>query len=292
MDAVYIRIISYAQLGLLLSSALWGITSLQAVTYYRKFKSDTILVKVAVGVVWFADTMYIILEATSQYQMMHGTFNMSRYVIAVALVFSAVMQSVVQVVYAFRLYRLSNQLWIPLICCTGAAYEFITIVLYGVLVLNENFLVNQKRYQWVITSSYIVCPIVDAIITGTFCYQLTKDLQHDEAYHRQIGLMDNSLIAIAIVIMNLTLQDTNPLFLVLAVMISTLYPVTLLALLNARSQLRSMNERANDEVASFNLRVHTQGELHRGKSISVNVLIGQQATDSADAPATRINTDV
>ncbi|KIL60962.1 hypothetical protein M378DRAFT_873327 [Amanita muscaria Koide BX008] len=265
MDAVFIRSTSYAQLGLLLSSVLWGIASVQAVIYYRKFKSDTVLVKVAIGVVWFADTMYIILEATSQYQIMHGIFNMSRYLVSVALVFSASMQSVVQVVYAFRQYRLSNQLWIPLICCTGAAYEFITLVSYGVLVLNENFLVNQIRYRWIITPSYIVYPIVDAIITGTFCYQLTKDRQQVMQQTKRIidklvlwtiqsGLI-TSLIAIAIVIMNLTLQGTNPLFLVLTMMISNLYPVTLLASLNARSQLRSMNERANDEITSFNLQV-------------------------------------
>ncbi|KIL58677.1 hypothetical protein M378DRAFT_15372 [Amanita muscaria Koide BX008] len=299
-DAVYIRSLSYAQIGLVLSSALWGITSLQAFAYYRKFKSDTVLVKVAVGVVWFADTMYVILEATSQYQIMRGTFTFS--LILSTIVLTAVMQSAVQMVYALRLYILTHQLWIPLVCCTGAAYEFIAIVLYGVLILNDNFPVNQIKYRWIITSTYITCPIVDAIITVTFCYQLMKDRQYIRQRTKRIvdklvlwtiqsGLI-TSLTAIAIVIMDFALQDSNPLFLVLTVMISSLYPVTLLALLNARSHLRSMNEKANDELsASFNLGAHTEDELHPGKSIPINVPIGQQATDSADTTST-IPTDV
>jgi hypothetical protein len=149
-------LLSNAQLGLLLSSALWGIASLQAVTYYRNFKSDMILMKVAVCspklesicllridfncAGWrcmvctnisvmgqftvmnerLADTMYVIISAIIQIQIMHGTFSL--LLIPAVLVFAAVMQTVVQV-------------GLTLIHTTGTA---------------------QERYRWYMLSDCIV----------------------------------------------------------------------------------------------------------------------------------------
>ena len=48
MDPVRLGVLSGTEVGLVISSAMWGITTVQTVAYYLRFKSDSMYLKVAV----------------------------------------------------------------------------------------------------------------------------------------------------------------------------------------------------------------------------------------------------
>ncbi|KAI0745064.1 hypothetical protein C8Q76DRAFT_789514 [Earliella scabrosa] len=50
-----------ALIGNILAACLFGVTTQQTITYFRRFRDDPKGLKLLVGVLWFADIMHVVL---------------------------------------------------------------------------------------------------------------------------------------------------------------------------------------------------------------------------------------
>ncbi|PFH49085.1 hypothetical protein AMATHDRAFT_63903 [Amanita thiersii Skay4041] len=239
------------QVALLLSSAMWGITSLQMATYYRKFQQDFQLLKILVGVIWVFDTVYIVCIACAFYEMTVLDVNSDKIplVMSAGAGVASVVQSLVQAVYAFRLYRLLKNIYIPALCWIAASYNFAAGIAFDCITANQpkaRFVQLEREFQWLLSSLYSATAAVDVVITVTLCYILLKKrsgaprrtiniLDHLILYTIQTGLI-TSIVAILIVVLFDTIQQPG-IWISLTIVITTLYPTTLITMLNGRSVL-------------------------------------------------------
>jgi hypothetical protein len=48
MDPVHVDILKGTEIGLVFSGAMWGVTTMQTFSYFQRFKSDSLYLKIAV----------------------------------------------------------------------------------------------------------------------------------------------------------------------------------------------------------------------------------------------------
>jgi len=249
--------------GVVICSAIWGVTSSQVVSYYRTFKEDSMFLKMAVGCIWLLDTMFVILILASIYQIM---FSADRSVFvplatSLAAIILGIMQNTVQAFYALRIYMLWKSIYVPLICWVAAAYSLGASLAISALTVNKSaqqFQAIQLNFNWLFRTWFTVTAINDIVITLAMCFVFKK--RQVFASRRTVRMLDKlvlwtfqnglitTLVALLIVasfdILNApnTSQTFIGVWLAITAIAGTLYPLTWIAMLNGRALLRSTLE--------------------------------------------------
>ncbi|KAI0756008.1 hypothetical protein C8Q80DRAFT_1125659 [Daedaleopsis nitida] len=242
-------------IGVILCAALWGISLLQAYHYYNHYRSDPRWLKLVVAVVFVADTTHQVLisysihwylvqsfgnvDAISQ---LSGTMVTEIFVQAVTIV-------LVQCFFVHRIWTLSGRKtyiivpMVALISCSFALYivfgikacklkTFAELSVVRALTINKNIFTVLTD----ISISVLMCIILHRSKTGL--HRSNMMLNRLITYSVNTGLL-NSACAVTGLVTFLVLRQTS-VWLVMFFLIGRLYSNAMLAVLNARHELRSI----------------------------------------------------
>lgn len=253
--AIDFEVLSGVNLGLLVASALWGMTSLQAIEYCRQFfKSDPLYIKVAVTVVWSCSTAHLVLQvACLQEIFTGGTKQPVTVMFPASMIFGFVVQAAVQSMYALRIFKFCHRFYVPIFCWVVATYSFAVQTTFTCLSIGgsiEEFFLLRKKHKWMMSSGYTMAAFVDIIITFAFCCLLHMNRGYVKLRTKRIleilcllsienGLA-TSLIAITIVVL-FNIEKSRGIFLAFVIILVHVYALTMMTLLNRRTRLRSIN---------------------------------------------------
>ncbi|PFH49086.1 hypothetical protein AMATHDRAFT_5231 [Amanita thiersii Skay4041] len=281
MDASLLDLVSNVEIALIVSSAIWGMTTLQIMIYYRNVSRDGIPFKFMVGVIWACNTVYSACVAIAVYKVTatktQVSLNAVSFVIPFGSIFGSFVQSAVQAIYAFRIFRLSKSLYIPIACWSIAMFNFVVGMTFDLLIMNRplaKMLHIGRKLNWLGVSWYGSTAAVDVLITGTLCYlnagfdRRTRMVDKLALWIIQTGLV-TSLLAVVIMIVA-TLPDitksVGP-WAALTAIITNLYPLMLISLLNGSSTSRTLTTPADEGFDSISFAIPPEIRT----SISVDV---------------------
>ncbi|PFH48029.1 hypothetical protein AMATHDRAFT_49854 [Amanita thiersii Skay4041] len=209
MESGAVAIINSFEVSLLFSAAMWGITSLQTITYYLNYKSDALLLKISIAVAWVLATIDIALIASGVHTIQSILINpdilertggrIPRSVISGAVVATGVQLLVqlimVQSIYSYRIYKLTKKPYIPLLCLIGSSYSLASGIVSGVTVgggLISELVQTESRLSWSIISWFVTAAVVDITITVTLsCYLLSY---RRDVMNRTVRMIDRLVL--------------------------------------------------------------------------------------------------
>ncbi|KAF7342410.1 O-methylsterigmatocystin oxidoreductase [Mycena venus] len=113
------------QIGVLISYILFGVTTTQAYIYYSRFPDDSRKLKALIAVVWFGELGHAICIGHTLYAFTILDYGHSERLFGPApksletsILFGSITTTSVQVFFAFRIYKFSKKLQIPIVCWT------------------------------------------------------------------------------------------------------------------------------------------------------------------------------
>ncbi|KAJ7866679.1 hypothetical protein B0H13DRAFT_2670696 [Mycena leptocephala] len=246
------------QIGVLVSYALFGVTTTQTYIYYSRFPSDSPTIKVLVAFVWVCEVAHALCIGHTLYQYTIIDYghperlgDAETFLITSAL-FDGVIGACAQGFFAFRIYRLSKKLHIPILCWTLSFLRVLgDIVLLAVASRKIPVAIYEVHWTWLITALCSISAANDLVITGTLVTIFIR--RRTFAHRRTVALMDKLIVwtietgiltsAAAIVTLAcFVTMKKNFIWLAVFAVLSRLYSNSLLASLNSRTLLRAMNE--------------------------------------------------
>ncbi|KAF7362519.1 hypothetical protein MVEN_00599700 [Mycena venus] len=256
------NLLGAAFIGIMISTAIYGITCLQGYIYYSENSSgDNQHLKIFVGALIALDTFHVMLLGIFYYhytvtnfgdyvQLLDSTWSLLAQVIV-----EDVIALMVQFFFAYRIYHLSekNMLVPTAVCILSIGQLGFTVVAVNV----KEFKESEAMKPWTISgmASSVAC---DVIITISMIYYLWSQKQQGNesdyqqadallAKYRHVACFLTTVFAIATSITFVTNETSlvyGPFFFVL----SRMYACSFLALLNTRHHLR---ENLNTDVELY-----------------------------------------
>ncbi|KAF8656017.1 hypothetical protein AX16_002805 [Volvariella volvacea WC 439] len=195
------------ELGVFVSTFLFGVATVQVHIYFKQFHKDGWLIKSLVGVVRFCDlintcltlfspqrNLYRFLELAHNVCVCHGLFTMtlSQYTdprtgnerriepnFAVAVLLSGCIAAITQAYFAYRLRVLSNSLWIPMLFWVFAFVRFMAWVWAGVIgiIACVGFSTgthDEPQWEWPLVPLLAFGACVDFIVAALICYHFYR----------------------------------------------------------------------------------------------------------------------
>ncbi|KAJ7916147.1 hypothetical protein B0H13DRAFT_2323635 [Mycena leptocephala] len=247
------------QIGVLVSYVLFGVTTTQAYIYYSRFPDDSAKLKALVAFVWVCEFGHAICVGHTLY-----TYTISDYghpeslalatpkSLGTAVFFSGVIAASVQGFFSFRIYALSQKLYISILIWGMAFLRLLACTVMFVGVLDMTSLAHyETQWGWLLTATWSVSTANDWTITATLVVLLYK--QRANVFKRTAALVDKiiawtietgmltSAANIAMLACFVTMEG-NLIWLAIVVVGARLFSNSLLASLNSRTTLREMNQ--------------------------------------------------
>ncbi|KAJ7673500.1 hypothetical protein B0H17DRAFT_947144 [Mycena rosella] len=180
------------EVGAMFSTFLFGLVTIQAFTYFRNFGNDSWKIR-------FVFSTYLIFSTTELVHtvlvlvFIYGktiTFygNIEKLAIVppevgISIALTALIGPSVQAFYAFRIYRLSGRLWIPVICWVLCGTRWVILMACSIAAFIQPDLVKFKLRFWgLVVSALALSSILDVLITTSTCYYLWN--QRSSAFQR------------------------------------------------------------------------------------------------------------
>ncbi|KAJ7751725.1 hypothetical protein B0H14DRAFT_2756576 [Mycena olivaceomarginata] len=255
-----------AFIGILVSTAVYGITCLQGYIYYTENSSgDKRYLKTFVGVLILLDTFHVILLGIFYYRYSVTNFGdyiqlqaISTWSLLAQVVVEDIIALMVQFFFAYRIYQLSKNWIIPVIICILSIGQFGCGIRFTVTAVGVKVTESARTKTWTI-SGMAISAACDVVITASMIYYLwseKRQVKLSRGMNRTINsLMRYSLntgflttvfaLATAITFVeNETAFIYGPFFFVL----SRMYACSFLAVLNTRHHLR---EKLNGDVELY-----------------------------------------
>ncbi|KAJ7788417.1 hypothetical protein B0H14DRAFT_261837 [Mycena olivaceomarginata] len=248
------------EIGILTSYVLLGVTITQTYIYYSRFPQDPRKLKALVAFVCVCEIAHAIcightlyVWTISDYMHPESIFNFSPQSLITTVFFSSLIAACVQGFLPFRIYGLSKKLYISIIIWAMALMRLLgsTVLFVAGLRIPSSIQRLTAQWEWLIMVICAVGAATDVATTAALVTILVR--QRSFAQKRTRALVDK-LIVWAIETGLLTsasgiatlvcfaLMPKNFIFLGMFVVLSRLYANTLLASLNSRETLRTMNE--------------------------------------------------
>ncbi|KAJ7778222.1 hypothetical protein B0H16DRAFT_1711749 [Mycena metata] len=244
------------ELGVLASFILFGVTTTQVYIYYTRFPHDSSTVKFLVAFVWACEMAHAICIGATLYSMTVVDFGRPELLLliprslATAVIFSGIVGACVQVFFAYRIYGVSNSLYIP---CLSWFLSFCRLLgsimgcVYGFT--TKTIPEYEVEWAWLLNSLWSVAAGNDLLIAGTLVYWLYR--RRPEGDQRTVALIDKlvawtmetgvvtSAAGLLTLICFVTMKS-NYIWIAFFVVVARLYSNSLLASLNSRATLRAL----------------------------------------------------
>ncbi|KAJ7433643.1 hypothetical protein FB451DRAFT_1380243 [Mycena latifolia] len=152
------------EIGTAVGTFLFGILTLQTFNYYRQFPGDSRLLKM---------TVYCI-TVTSYGQAPDAFILQPPRLLIFTLLFTVVIDSLVQVFFSNRIRVLSGRPHVFFLCLTMAVLLFICdmAVIQAVWRSNTGLLVLESKLHWLTIVAIALAPAGDFVIALSMCYYL------------------------------------------------------------------------------------------------------------------------
>ncbi|KAF7317628.1 hypothetical protein MKEN_00850200 [Mycena kentingensis (nom. inval.)] len=225
--------------GVLVSVLLFGLLMNQIYVYTRRFARDTKTVKGLVAGVWLCELAHVICISHMLYTLVITNFAHPERLgtlpdsLGASTVFNGIVASVVQGFFAYRIYRLSKSLLIPLLSWTLSLLFFIGNISLFVLGLESD---PAKKWAWLLDTTWSLAAANDLLIAVTLVVLLLLIA----------GTVETGLLTSAAAILNLVCfvaMKNNLVWIAWYMITARLYSNSFLASLNSRESLRKMNDR-------------------------------------------------
>ncbi|KAJ7081119.1 hypothetical protein B0H15DRAFT_855108 [Mycena belliarum] len=188
-------------IGILLSTLLFGIATLQTFSYYRRFTKDTVVLKSAVALLWLFELGHMICICHAMYQLVVTFYGQFEHLsspprsLAISITFTALVLVLVQTYFASRIRVLSGRWHLTIFCSILSLLRFaFSIRLTDVFWNSPRFSVLQSNIRWTFTTVVSLGPAVDLSIAASLCYFLWKIRSSQTSFNRTRTLVD-SIIA-------------------------------------------------------------------------------------------------
>ncbi|KII91098.1 hypothetical protein PLICRDRAFT_39708 [Plicaturopsis crispa FD-325 SS-3] len=278
------------EIGALLATCLYGVTTVQVYIYARGSVQDRLWVRSLVAGVWLLETLHTLciwiyiyrLSVTSfgipsAYMSLHWTLN-------VGALFNGIVGALVQAYFAKRILMLSGDWVIPIISWTGSLFQLcLSIVTVAFAESDTTILEFHHKHSWIIAATCATNVAVDILNTSAICYILRKEHKSLDFSSAQTNEVVDKLILWSIETGMLTaVAATLTLILCLAspetfvwigisFFYAKLYSNSLLVSLNGRAALRKHTRVAasssnglmagGGDPRSISIHVHTETEV-------------------------------
>lgn len=244
-------------LGLVGSSFLYGITTLQTYWYYHRFHRDSLLHKFSVGLLWALDTFNLALTIHAVYMYIVPGFGKLEgllhiyWSIKVQVSINVVVVLIVQSLYAYRVWILGGYhrglLGYFVIAVVAGGFAIGIILAYQVSTVN--LYTELGAISWAINASLATSTAIDFMIAAAMCFYLRKSKGTQAQLNTRISRMMQYMLSsglftsacsLSAMFSYILLPDT---FIYLAVqfILTKLYVGSFFAMLNARERGHDSN---------------------------------------------------
>jgi len=241
------------EIGILVAICLFGAVSVQAVLYYTRFPSDPLFIKSLVALVWSLDLSHTIAICHAIYIITVQQYGHPEHLefppntLNATIIISGFIGPLEQGWFAYRLFKFSHSIYLPLLCCVLSTLRACGSVVVGVFSF-QGITVSTfvHKYGWIVETLLIIGAITDVLLVMGLCYYLSG--WHGEQYKKMERLVNRlmqwsietglitSLGAIALLTCFVTMRD-NFAWIGVSVVLPKLFSNSLLFALNVRKPL-------------------------------------------------------
>ncbi|KAK0200706.1 hypothetical protein DFS33DRAFT_1354270 [Desarmillaria ectypa] len=248
--------------GAILSAILFGVSNLQSVWYFKQYPNDWWFYRVAVAVIWVLDALDVAISTHALYFLLVETRIVGRFLTMdqleiiwsckLHILLSTFFKVAVQAVYAVRLWKAQQHLhkvipwFVALItACNAGTGMYLVHGLYGISGFSEVPTIGSAIIALFSTST-----AVDFIVSIAMCYYLNRSRTASifpNTIAMLVALMRLILISGLVtsvcstaVLITFLIWPHTLIFIGIDFMLPRLFINSLLAMLNARKELRKI----------------------------------------------------
>ncbi|KAL4264519.1 DUF6534 domain-containing protein [Pleurotus pulmonarius] len=268
IDFSILSSIAAIEIGILVSSVLFGIVTLQAFIYFRTYPSDPKPLKILAGVIWILEFGGMICVSNLLYEATITKYRNAPLLmfvnpptqINISNLISACTACLVEVWFAERVRRFTGVLWPALVFWFLIFVTFAGAILVSAVLFTRGLLEFTANWRWASTTCWILSAVIDVSMASLLCFNLLQ--QRQSLFQRSTRLVDKiimitmstglltSVMAITTTILSMTMPY-NLIYMGVYTCTARIYANSFFASLNARNNLRS----TDDVVQSFKLSV-------------------------------------
>lgn len=261
----YDNTLGAAYLGHFATGILYGITSLQTWTYYKRQRGDTLLLRTLVFILWLLDTLHVTLITHAMYTYLISDFGDFLEIlhpvwsIMTMIMVSNLSNLLVRCIFAYRIWKLSGGfVAIPFLICFLSVWIVVDGFYFAIkgLFLETYFQIHS--FSWVFYVGLAAELVADGIVTISqlvFLYRLRTGIRSTDSiisllmvYSVNTGLLTS--ICALLCLVTYTILPNDFVYFAFYFILSKLYVNSLLANLNARgSLLQNLNSAAHRHIS-------------------------------------------
>ncbi|KAJ7134455.1 hypothetical protein C8R44DRAFT_770513 [Mycena epipterygia] len=265
------------EVGVLLSSTLWGVTTVQFYVYLTTpiNKNDPYWTRIPVYVVWILESLHTIFAWIYLYRLtvtfygIPAALNEAHWSLDTSSLFDGIIGAIVQMFFAYRIRMFSDSWPVTLVAWLGSLLQLACTI--GVTILSGQVSVAEfgARYGWIVEALLIINFIVDTINTSALTYYLQRgrtgfkatDLVVEKLVMWTIETGLITAVAAAVQLILFKALPTSALWIGISLFYAKLYSNSFLAILNSRSVLRlDLNTDSHDQTTDLSF--HTLSGLN------------------------------
>ncbi|KAF7432559.1 hypothetical protein PC9H_004500 [Pleurotus ostreatus] len=255
------------QVGVLISSFLFGVATLQAFFYYVTYKRDPLPLKLFSALVWLLELSGMVFAAHLLYSAAITPYRENPllmfldppYQILATILASNWSGCAVQLYFVDRVTKFTKLRWPAVICWALILYTFVATLIIFTVALKRGLVEYTLHWRWLSISSLIISAVVDIFIALIMCRSLFKQrrtfLQQYVKERSGQNYHDNShIVAVVAAILNLVLPY-HLIYLGVYICLARIYANSFFASLNTRRTIRGDTGIESFKVASRSTRM-------------------------------------
>ncbi|KAJ6480432.1 hypothetical protein C8R45DRAFT_1155505 [Mycena sanguinolenta] len=187
------------QIAMVIATWLFGIVTLQTFNYYRDFANDRMTMRALVGGVWLLELGYTIACWHAMYLVTVTFYGQPEHIFAppVSMVFpiffNALIAIGVQTFFVYRVWVVSKQWHIPILCCAMNLVRLgFNMLVFAKLCQDPIFSRLNTELNWPIIVGSAIGPAVDLIIAISLIFTLWR--QRKAGVKQTSRILDNIII--------------------------------------------------------------------------------------------------
>ncbi|TFK59401.1 hypothetical protein BDN72DRAFT_966081 [Pluteus cervinus] len=286
------------EVGTLLALLIHGSLITQFISYYKRYPQDSIVLKLVVATIGLASLAHVVCIIWALYDISVKSLNDPSKPFAmpitfpVGLCFTSLLQFLVQLTYAYRMYKFSQNWIVPIFVFIGVAYNIVGSGAFARGFPLTSF-DDQQKYEksifWLVNSMFINTAVNDVVITVSMCYYLRKG--RDDVLKRTAKVIERlvmwtiqtsapTCVLGFAVVATFRNSGSNTIWIGLSILATPVYPAALLALLNGRESLaRGAHTSTDTALYSTNVRsvsVYNSSQAHQLPSTASMPPVGME----------------
>ncbi|KAH7914161.1 hypothetical protein BJ138DRAFT_1144516 [Hygrophoropsis aurantiaca] len=288
------------EIGVLLSTCLYGVTTVQAYTYWSSRFRDPLWLRLLVASIWVLESFHTIFlwvylyRLTVTYYGVSAVLASTTWSLDVSALFDGVIGATVQAYFAWRVHVVSQKYFIPVVSWCGSLLQLSAATAITILSTGTTIVYFDTHYEWLIAVNLALDLFVDLVNTSALCYHLwlgRNGMRHTDRvldtllmWTIETGLL-TTVAAVMMLILSFAMAETA-LWITISMFYAKLYSNSLLASLNGRSSLRrtrhkdSANGVSTFPASGIAINVETAVEMQPLGSVDIKLQNRVHSTSS------------